>query len=275
MKKSIHPSALPMLTLILGIAGMGLRFWLFASLTEDQLLPAWHPAAIGAGLLTAAVLVCLFLYTKPLKGQRKYRINFPPSIPAALCCFAAGAAMFLRGMGLLLDAQTSISTVAGIASIVGAPCLLLIGMSRWKGQRTIFLIHGVLSLCFAAQLMLHYQTWTSSPNFQLHIYRMLATIGLMLTAYHRAEFDVRMASRRGYSFVNLSALFFCLLAVPEGEAFYFLAMAACLLTNQCALTTLRLRRAPQSQPAPAAPEESSPAEPALEDILSGWPQEEI
>lgn len=266
MKKKIYPTSLPLLTLAAGVIGLLLRLWLLSGVGEDRLLKAWHPAAILAALLSAGVLVCLILFAQPLKGQGKYRTNFPASIPGAVCACAAGLAIFLRGMGILLDAQTPVATVAGIACVLAAPCLILTGMCRWKGEKPSFLLHTVLSLCLACQILLHYQTWTASPNLQLHLYRMLANVGLMLTAYHRAEFDVRMASRRVYTVINLYTVFCCLLAVPEGDGLYFLAMAAWVLTNQCALTVFRRRPAalPKEESEEEAPEESLPEEKAPE-----------
>ena len=262
MNKRIHPNSLPLLTLAAGTIGMALRFWLLSRLGEDMLLPRYHIAAILTAILTVAVIVCLFIFTQPLKGQGKYRKNFPASLPGAICCFAAALALFIRGMGILMDPVTKIATIAGIACILAVPCMVLSGMNRWKGQRTVFLFHGVCSACFAFLLMHHYQSWTSSPNLHLHLGRMVATAGLMLCFYHRAEFDVRIGSRRGYAFLNLATLYFCLLAVPEDDALFFLIMAAWLLTNRCSLNIFRQRPAALQPEEPVEPAEPAPAESA-------------
>lgn len=282
MNKRIHPNSLPLLTLAAGIIGMALRFWHLSRLGEDMLLPRRHIAFILTAVLTIAVIVCLFIFTRPLKGQGKYRKNFPASLPAAVCSFAAALALFVRGLGILMDPATRIATVTGIACILAVPCTILSGMNRWKGQRTTFLFHMVCAACFAFGLMHHYQTWTSSPNLHLHMCRMAATAGLMLCFYHRAEFDVRIGSRRGYAFLNLTTLYFCLLAVPEGDALFFLIMAAWLLTNLCSLNIFRqlpaaLQREEAAEPAEpaepvpeepseAAPAESAPAESGQEEV---------
>ena len=268
MKTRIHPKSLPLYTLAAGAIGAGLRFWLLSRMGEDMLLPRWHIAGVLTALLTAAVPVGLFLLTRPLKGQGKYRKNFPASVPAAVCAFAAALVIFLRGLGILMDSASKISTFAGIFCVLAVPCLILSGMNRWKGQRTPFLLHMVCAACFAFLLMHHYRTNSPVPNLQLHIFRMLSTAGLMLCFYHRAEFDVRLGSRRGYAFVNLTTLFFCLMAVPEGDSLFFLVMAARLLTNLCSLSIFR-QRPPRPQvseseePAPA--EESASAESGREE----------
>lgn len=268
MKKRIRPNSLPLLTLAAGILGMLLRLWLLGRVDQDMLLPRPHFAAIAAGILTVIVTAGLFVFTSPLNSQGKYRKNFPASLPAAICCFAAALALFLRGLSTLMDPISKISTAAGIACVLAVPCLILSGMNRWKGQRTVFLLHMVCAACFAFLLMHHYQAWTSTPNLQLHFYRMLATAGLMLCFYHRAEFDVRIGSRRGYAFLNLTTLFFCLMAVPEGDALFFLAMAAWLLTNLCSLNIFRQRPAAPKpeEPAEPAPAESTPAESGQEEV---------
>lgn len=257
MKKTIYPASLPMLTLGAGILGMLLRFWLMASVTEENLLKQGHPASVLVGILSLTVVVFLFLNTRRFKGQGKYRINFPPSLPAALCCVFAGTLLFLRGMTLLLDNQSALYTAAGISCVVAAPCMVITGINRRKGQRSTFLLHVVVCLCFAFQLMFHYQSWTGSPVLQFHFYRLLSTTGLMLTFYHRAEFDARIGNRRRYAFANLCTMFFCLLAIPEGDSLFYLSMAAWLLTNQCALVLPR-RRAPKNKE--AEPQDTPPAE---------------
>ena len=268
MKKRIHPNSLPLLTLAAGIAGMVLRFWLLGRVDEEMLLSPWHIAAVLSGILTVAVIGCLFVFTGPLKGQGKYRKNFPASLPAAISCFAAALVLFLRGLSIMIDPVTRIAVIAGIACVLAVPCMILAGMTRWKGGRIIFLFHAVCAICFAFQLMLHYQSWTASPTLQLHLFRMLATAGLMLCFYHRAEFDVRLGNRRGYAFLNLTTMFFCLMAVPEGNPLFYLAMAAWLLTNCCSLNIFRQRPPkPEAEtPAEPAPAEPAPAESGQEEV---------
>lgn len=268
MKKRIHPTSLPLLTLAAGIVGLLLRLWLLSRVGEDMLLPRWHIAGILAALLTVAVVACLFLFTRPLKGQGKYRKNFPASLPGAICSFIAAALLLARGLGILIDPVTKISTFAGIACVLATPCMVLAGMNRLKGQRTVFLFHAMCAACFAFLLMHHYQSWTSAPNLHLHFFRMLATAGMMLCFYHRAEFDVRMGTRRGYAFLNLATMFFCLMAVPEGNPLFFLSMAAWLLFNCCSLRIYRQRPARQQSEEPQEPvaAEPTPAESGPEEV---------
>lgn len=252
MKKWIHPTKLPWLTLGFGGIGLALRFWLVSSADEAELLRTNHPSVILVWLLTAIFLAAVFLYTRPLEGAGKYRQNFPASLPAALCCWAVAVLVFLSGMGQLMDSPNPLGVLAGIFSILAGPCMALAGYDRFKGNRTSFLYHTVLCLAFTGQILSQYRHWSSSPALQSYCFQMLATIGLMLTAYHRAEFDARLASRRRYAFVNLATLYLCCLAVPEADSrIYYLVMAAWLFTNLCDLRPARKRVQPAEAPAPA------------------------
>ena len=265
-KKKIYPASLPVLTLAAGFVGMLLRLWLLSGVSEEGLLKAWHPAAILSTALTFGVIGFLIFHTRKFKSRGKYRINFPASLPAALCCWLAAAALFLRGMGILMEGGSRIHIIAGCGCIAAVPCLILTGLSRFQGKRSVFLLHVATAAAYALLLLLHYQSWSSSSVVHLHIYRMLALAGMMLTTIHRAEFDLRIASRRVYAPMSLCALYFCLNAIAEGDGLFFLIMALWLLTNQCALVLPRRRRSRQPAPeeAPAEPnaqaEASAPAE---------------
>lgn len=266
MKNLIHPTKLPLLTLGLGGIGMALRFWLFASTDDKGLLEAGHIAVPLVWLLTAVTLVGLFLFTRPLNGQGKYRNNFPASLPAAISCFAAAVMIFLNAMQQLLDSPGALDLVSGILAILAAPCLVLAGVNRYKGQRVSFLYHTVLCLAFTGQILGYYRDWSASPALQYYCFQLLATIGLMLTAYHRAEFDARIGSRKNYAFVSLAALYFCCLAVPESDnKLYYLVMAAWVFTNLCSMRPLRRRPRPTLDAEPAA-EGPAPEEPRQEEI---------
>ena len=271
MKKYLHPTKLPLLTLGLGGLGLALRVWLFASADENGLLKAGHPAITLVWLLAAVTLAGTFLLTRPLHGPGKYIHNFPRSLAAAVCCWAAAAAFFLRAMGTLLDSPDALGTVSGILGILAVPCLALTGLSRFKGQRTSFLFHTVICLAFTGQILGQYRVWSASPALQHYCFQMLSTVGLMLTAYHRAEFDARFGKRRAYAFVALSTLFFCLLAIPEGDSgLFYLIMAAWVFTNLCSMRPARRRPKPAAPKEPAAdgaaPEVNAAEEPRQEEL---------
>lgn len=254
MTRKIHPAKLPLITLALGGAGTALRFWHFATANEAGLLESGHPASILVGLLTIVTVAGLFIFTRPLKGHGKYRNNFPASLPSAVCCWAAALALFLCAISQLLEGLSPATVLGGILGVAAAPCFVLAGMCRLKGQRTSFLLHMVICLALTFQLILHYQVFSGYSVLHLYIFRMLALIGLALTAYHRAEFDVRLGRRRTYTFISLSTVFCCLLAIPEGDSLFFLVMAAWVCTNLCDLGISHPRPPHAAEETPAVPE---------------------
>lgn len=263
MKNYLHPTKLPLLTLGMGGLCMALRFWLLASADEAGLVKAGHPAIFLTLLLGAVTLAGLFLLTKPLGGQGKYSVNFPRSLPAAAGCWAAAAAFFLRSMGVLLDRPDALAMICGVLGVFAVPCLILAGLARFQGQRTHFLLHTVVALAFMGQILGHYRAWSACPAIHSYCCQLLATVFLLFTAYHRAEFDARFGSRRIFVFMSLAAVFFCLLAIPEGSGLFYLACGAWALTGLCSLRPGKRRARPAiptEQPAAGSGQEDAPSD---------------
>lgn len=263
MKKLIRPTLLPWLTLGLGGLGMALRLWFFASSVDSKgLLKSDHPAVLLIWIFSFIVVALLFILTRPLQGQGRYRNNFPASLSGAIGCCAAGLAVFITAFGPLLDSPDGLTIASSMLGVLAAPCMVLVGMNRYSGKGVSFLFHTLLCLYFTALLMSQYRHWSAAPQLQYYCFQLLASVGLMLTAYHRAAFDARMGNRRAYAFLNLCTLYFCCLSIPGGQnKFYYMAMALWLFTNLCSLKPMRQRAAQ-----PAAEEPEPVEDPKPEDI---------
>ena len=94
MKNPLEPKKVPLLVLAGGMLGLLLRLWLFATgVDENGLILQQHPANALVFILTAVVLLALYLCLRPLTGTPAYKLLFKPSVPAAaggpLCSFCA------------------------------------------------------------------------------------------------------------------------------------------------------------------------------------------
>lgn len=237
MKKLLNPKSLPLLTLGFGGLGLALCIWLYtAGINEKGFPKIWHISNILLWLLTAAVIVIVFLHTRPLKGQGRYTDNFPTSVPAAIGCWAAAIGICLTALGDLINRPDVLSVIADVLGLLSFPALAMAGFCRLKGQRSSFLCYVVVCLHFTLRLMCQYRQWSSDPILQDYCFQLLAGVGMMLWSYHRAAFDVNLGKRTSYTFMGLVTVFFCCVCLPTTEQkLFFITVAAWILTNQCSL----------------------------------------
>jgi hypothetical protein len=235
MKRTISPAKLPLLVLGCGALGLLLRIWLYGTGIDDRgLLVRWHPAGILLTLLAIAVPVFLILQCKNDKLKGSYRQNFPPSLPAFLGSIAEALGIFLLSMGILMDHPDMLNSITGILGILCFPALVIAGHARWKGHRPSFLFHALVSLFFALRLFSQYRSWSSDPQLQDYCFQMFAIICLMMTAYQRTAFDLKIYNRRVYRFFSLAAVFFCCLSLNSPNSrLFFLTTAIGVYTDLC------------------------------------------
>ena len=94
MKRFGKISPFPSLALVAGMLCFVLRMWLFsAAVDEKGLLLNTHPANFGLLILFLFGLFCLLYLTKKTSLPTSYQKLFPRSLPAALGCWAAAAAL--------------------------------------------------------------------------------------------------------------------------------------------------------------------------------------
>ena len=87
------------------------------------------------------------------------------------------------------------------------------------------------------------------------VFPFLASMSLMLSAYHRVRFDVDLGKRQWYGFWTLLSGYFCFVAMLSFEEPLFYGF--CALWRMADLCSLRpLKRKKQMQEAPEQPEKA-------------------
>ena len=240
MKNPFQPKQVPALALSTGILGFGLRSWLFASgVDEKGLLLSHHPANALIFILTAATLLALSLCLQPLKGASSYRQLFQRSIPAAVGCIAAAAGILLTDLYELTLQFDSITILSCILGVLAAGSLACLSNCRLRQIRPNPALHGCVTVYLMIHLVFQYRIWSSEPQLQVYAFQLLASVFLMITAYHRTTLDARCGSRRWYVFFRYGALFFSCLALTGTDWLFYLAMAIWMLTDQCSLQPVK------------------------------------
>lgn len=249
MKFSMKPTLLKYLVLAVGGIGLVLRALLYALATDEAgLLPRNHPLAILLTALAVAVLAGLLLLCRPITGPERHHDCFHPSIPGAIGCLLAAAAILLTTISELSGPTDSVGLIVRVLGFVSVATLLVAALSRMMGSKAPFLFYVALCLYFCLRMVSQYRSWSSTPQLQDYCFQLLACVSLMITAYHHAAFHVDMGRHRSLWFFSLISVFLCCLSLagPENQLFY-LGTGAWAFTNLSNLTARKRRQRPNLQ----------------------------
>jgi len=243
---------LPPLIGTASILGFGISVCSFLVDTDDRgLLPNIHPALILLLILAAVVIGLLFLTTRRLKDIHSYKKLFPPSVPAMVGCILAAIGTAVHSVIALQDPLSILEVISGIMGCVSAVLLVFAGLFRIKALRPHYLFYGMITISLVLHLISGYQHWNTVPQFQEFLFPLVASVFLMLTAYHRAALDGDCGSRRDFVFFSLGAGFFCSLAIPGEHWPFYLGMAVWSFTGLCSLKQKK-HTAPMELPDPVS-----------------------
>lgn len=227
MKTFPNPTKMKILTLAAGLLALELQILLYATgVDEKGLLIPTHPASIAIWALTGVMAVILLCMTRPIQGPKKYREAFPASVPAAIGAFLAAIGAGLSALG---DLSTRGIPYAAMG-FVCAVALAMLGVFRLAGRKPHFLLHTVVSVCFALRLMALYHAWSFDPQLHNYCFKLFACIGLAMTGYQLAAFDLGRGSHRGLWLASLASVYLCFLSLRDGDALFFLTGACFALT---------------------------------------------
>lgn len=230
MKHKISEKILCPTTLCLGILGLILRFWLYGSgMEKSGLLDGGHPGnylLYGLLFLTLGLLIlCSFRCPKLLCSR------FPASNLAAFGCFIAAVGILITNvmeLGQTTDSLTRINAVLGVLAAVG---LFYMGLQRKQGKRSPMTALTAMILYFMTHLIAQYRHWSAEPQLQHYLFPLLASVSLMLFAYHRSALDVTGDTFRRYVFFNQTSLFFCCVSMDTDSWLFYAAMAVWTATD--------------------------------------------
>ena len=161
------------------------------------------------------------------------------------------------------DDISFVDTVTGIFGILAGVCLLISALHRAVGRKPFFLFNGVVCLYLALRLFNCCQRWSNEPQLNTVVFPFLASIALMLSAYHRVCFDVDLANRRWAAFWTLMSVYLCVVAMISFEQPLFYGLAALWqMANLCSMRPLKRKPQPviRETEAPQSAGETQPPE---------------
>jgi len=149
----------------------------------------------------------------------------PYRLPAAI---AGMVGSILGAMGIVISAMAELTLHNDILTklafglaIAAAAALLAVAYCRSKALRPNVLLHAVIAVYLLFRLINQYRHWSSDPQLQDYCFQLLATVFVMLAAYHRGAFDVGIGKHRPYIFFHLAAVFCCFLSLTDKACIAF------------------------------------------------------
>lgn len=247
MKNVFRPAILPWFTLACGGLGLGLRIWLFQGMDEKGLLPAGHVASVFIFVLTALVLLTLFLCVRPLRPMSKYSRLFPAGIRRAVGCAAGAAGVVCAGVYQYAGNVGLLGSLTLALAIVSGVCLLVMAWLRLQGRRPSFWLHTVPTVFLMLYTVCRCRVWGSEPQLQMYFFQLLASVFLMLTSYYLSVLDTQKGSRQWLVFFSQAALFCCCLCLNGEHMLFYLGMILWLTLDMCSVTVKSAPVNPQQQ----------------------------
>ena len=232
------------IVLICGMIGMLLQLWLFQSGPDEKgLYPAAHMGWILSLILSAAVVVFVFLLTRQADEGRSYQDNFPPSLLGAITGAAAGVLLAITGTRLLQSGAMLLDNLTGAIGIAAGIGLLFAAVCRFLDNRPPFVCFLLPSAFFALNLFCIGREVGGEPEAVRYLFRFFANLALIPACYQLWGFSVEEGNRRTSLFWSLVAGYLCLLSAPgKAQGLLYLTLGLWLLTNLCCLLPLKRRR---------------------------------
>ena len=213
---TLRPPQLKLAVLGSGLAGLGLhRLFLATGLDGRGLLKQGHPAWIGLILLFIAVAGLILIGTAPLRGTKG---RVPPSMFAAVACALAAASSLFTGLGNL----TAVQPLYSAAAFLAAAAFAGLAFCRFRGLKPHFLLHVVVCIHFALQMLHLYQANSYDPQVANYFFQLLGCIALTITAYQMAAMELGQGQRRWLWTAALAAVFLCTVSLGSSATGLYL-----------------------------------------------------
>ncbi len=222
MKNPFRSHILPRFPICAGIIGLLLRFWLFSAEDAKGLLPRGHFADTALYVLSAIVMLVLFLSTRKLTPRRisKKSIRFPTTC----ACMLGGLGLSLNAAYLLANSTAKLAWLSTAASFIGVLIMVVMAILCFSYKQISYSMFAMLAVVLALITIAQGQAWGAEPQFQKYFFPLLASIFLLLTAYYRAVLATRQPVARRLAFFSQAALYFCILSLKSSHWMFYSGM---------------------------------------------------
>lgn len=219
MKHPFRSHILPLFTMGAGGLGLALRIWLFSAIDDKGLLPIGHPADYALYILTAITLGVLY------RATQKPELRHTEAHLIQVCGCAAG------GLGLILSAAlklsgipTRLAYVSVIVTLIGGLVLLRMAVLKFSRKALPYPLPAILTAVLMVNTVAQCRAWGAEPQLQVYFFPLLASVFLILSAYHKTIWTAKAENARLLIFFSQGALFFCCLSLNTPQWLFYLGM---------------------------------------------------
>ncbi len=237
MKKLWNPKYLPYMVIIASALGLGLRAWLLMTGEDEKGLPVpGHIAEILLWLLTAAVLVVIFLLTRKLTGRTRFGRNFRASTLGAVGTLIGALGIGVDAFFTLAPKPQGIDALCGFGGLIACLILEYLAWCRLKGKKPVASLHVLVSIYMMLHLVSFYRHWSADPILLDYCFQLLASVSVMLAVYQRAAFSAKQGNRKSHGFFSLAGAYFCCLSLIDWQnTVFYLPLAIWMMADLCSM----------------------------------------
>lgn len=219
MKHPFTYKILPLFTMGVGGLGLALRLWLFSAIDGRGLLPRSHPAQTLLYILSALVIGALFLATRQPGPRRD-----PARWMSALAYALAGAGLALTAFSSHTGGVIRLENMAKAVCLIGGGVLLLQALLTALSKPIPYWLSALLTGMLMINTVAQCQIWGSVPQLQEFFFPLMASVFLLLTAYHKTALLAGQPSSKKLAFFSQCALFFCCTSLNDAQWPLYLGM---------------------------------------------------
>ena len=222
MKHPFRSHILPFFTMGAGGLGLVLRLYLFSNMDENKLLPAGHWADTSLYILSALTLGVLFLATRELAPRR---VNKQFLQICGTCAYLLGGFSLILSAALSLPvSHAKLGWLAVSASLVGGLAMVFMAALKLARKRLPYWLPAILTVVLMLNTVTQCQVWGAVSQLQVYFFPLLASIFLILSAYHKTIFAAKHTNTRLLAFFSQGALFFCCLSLNTTQWYMYFGM---------------------------------------------------
>lgn len=228
MEQKISRTSAIAATAVLAVAAFFLR--------AGQMAAAFDAEGIRTGkgvvffsCVTVAVLVLFGLYSRSLKGRKKYTAINDRSLPVMAAGCLAGLLMFISGSLLLLRPGQQGEQIVALGSMLTGLCWTATAMLRYRGKKIHVMLFLVPAAFYVVALVFRFRFWTRDPVILDYCYDLGALICVMCAVFHLGGFSFDKGERRRTVFFTMSGVFFCAAALAGASAAQALGYVAAIV----------------------------------------------
>lgn len=215
MKHPFRSDILPFFTMSAGGLGLALRIWLFSAIDEKGLLPIGHIADYGLYILTALTLGILFLAARELNPRRINKQFF--RLFGAISCLIGGVGLVVTAALDLSRSTARLATMAMVACAIGALAMFLMAVLRFFRKKPPYWLLAIVTMALMLATVSQCQVWGSVPQLQAYFFPLLASVFLILSAYHATMLAAGRGKPQLLVFFSQGALFLCCLSLNTAQ----------------------------------------------------------